>query len=117
MKKQEASTNTSNIIVALELAISRALWGEVIPSLREVILKWEPNQNLAKILFYHHGQITPSIQNHYSCIVTEVDAGYYGEQLNIDHEVIRLDYPQPLPKQEFVIYSRREPFENPTELD
>src|SRR5262245_44966939 len=100
------------LLTGLKLSINRALWGEVIPSLRKVLLKWKPGDETAWILFYHHGEITDAIEEHYSCIHTEVDADFLIDP-RIDFEVIRCDYPNPLPKEEYVIYVRKEPFEDP----
>jgi len=102
------------VLIELKLSIHRALWREVIPSLREVILKWEPGDEQAIIRFYHSGEITDEIESHYSCIHTEVDADFIDDP-KTDFEIIRCDYPNALPKQQHVIYSRKEPFADPTE--
>ncbi len=47
---------------------------------------------------------------------TEVHADYWGCSVNVDYEVIRSDYPELLPKEKFVVYLRREPFEDPLEV-
>ena len=100
------------LLRSLELSITRALWGEVIPSLRKVILKWQPGAETAWIMFYHDGEITEVIEEHYSCIVTEVHADFVCEPY-IDFQVICCDYPHPLPKEEYTIYVRKEPFVDP----
>ena len=98
--------------VRLRLSIQRALWGEVIPSQRQVMLKWQPGAETAWIMFYHDGEITDVVEEHYSCIATEVHADFVCEPY-IDFQVIRCDYPQPLPKEEHTIYIRKEPFVDP----
>ncbi len=100
------------IVRGLELSITRALFGEVIPSLRKVILKWEPGDEIAWIMFYHHGEVSAVIEEHYSCIATEVHADFPIDP-EADFEVIRCDYPNPLPKEKYTIYARKEPFVDP----
>lgn len=97
----------------LKLSVNRALWGEVIPSLRKVILKWHPGDETAWIIFYHNGKISDAIEDHYSCIHTEVEAEYLIDP-RIDFKIIRCDYPQPLPQEENTVYARCEPFTDPT---
>jgi hypothetical protein len=108
MKKEDAE-----LVASLKLSINRALWGEVIPSLREVVLKWQPEDDIARILFYHDGEINDAIEDHYSCIHTEVEADFVTEP-RIDFKILRCDYPNPLPKEKYVIFLRKEPFEDPT---
>lgn len=101
-----------DILTDLKLSAHRALWGEIIPSLRKVILKWQPEKETACIVFYHDGVITENVEEHYSCIHTEIHADFIS-QPNVDYKVIRCDYPFPLPKEEHVIYQRKEPFVDP----
>lgn len=101
-----------DLLRKLELSIGRALWGAVIPSLRKVLLKWKPGDETAMILFYHDGEVTDAVEEHYSCIHTEVDADFLIDP-RIDFKVIRCDYPHPLPQEQYIIYARKEPFEDP----
>lgn len=103
-------------ISEVELSIYRALLGEVIPSLREIAIIWKEAEELIFIYFFHDGQITTAIKDHYSCIVAEVDADYWGRPAWCNHEVIRCDYPTSIPKNEdlIVVYKRREPFTDPS---
>lgn len=97
----------------MKLSINRALWGEVIPSLRKVILDWNTGKETAYIKFYHDGVITPIIEEHYSCVHTDVEADFLIDP-KIDFKIIRCDFPNPLPNKEHIIYARKEPFVDPT---
>lgn len=100
------------LLTGLKLSINRALWGAVIPSLRKVYLKWKPGDETAMILFYHDGEVTDAVEEHYSCIHTEVEADFIVDP-RIDFKVIRCNYPHPLPQEPYIIYARKEPFEDP----
>lgn len=100
------------LLNSLELSINRALWGEVIPSLRKVILKWQPGDETAWIIFYHDGEINDVIEEHYSCIHTEVEADFLIEP-RIDFKIISSNYPSLLPQEKYTIYARKEPFVDP----
>lgn len=102
-----------NFLVSLKLSICRALWGEVVPSLRKVILKWQPGEETAWVLFYYHGAITEAVEELFSVIMTEVTADYHGRPIGVNHKIIRSDYLVPLPKEDHVIYLRKEPFVDP----
>jgi hypothetical protein len=102
----------TGILAELELSINRALWAEVIPSLRQVVLKWNLGDETAWIMFYHDGEINDAIEDHYSCIHTEVQADFVVDPM-IDFKIIRWDYPKPLPKERHLIYARKEPFVDP----
>lgn len=105
------------LLTRLRLSIQRALWGELIPSLRRVVLKWNPGNETAGIYFYHDGPpITDAIEEHYSCIHTEVRADFIVDP-EIDFKVIRFDYPSLLPKEQYVIYARKERFEDPKGIE
>lgn len=53
--------------------ISRALWNEVIPSLRQVSMQWDPEEKIMWILFYHDGPITDAIAEQYGYIDSLAD--------------------------------------------
>lgn len=59
-----------------------------------------------------YGEISDAIENHYSCIATEVHADFLTDP-DIDFNVIRSDYPNPLPKEEHVVYACTEPSVDP----
>jgi hypothetical protein len=92
--------------------ISRALWNEVIPSLRQVNMQWDPKEKIMWILFYHDGPITEAIQEHYRFIDSLADC-YPGFSIYTGYKIFRFDYPQPLPKNPFIVYARKEPFLDP----
>jgi hypothetical protein len=50
------------VINSVELSVNRALWGEVIPSLRKVSLEINSEENLVCINFYHHGEVTEGVE-------------------------------------------------------
>lgn len=92
--------------------ISGALQNEVIPSLRQVAMQWDPEEKIIWFLFYHDGPITDIIAKHYWYIDTWADCdGRKG--VKTSYKIIRIDYPQPIPKESFIIYARKEPFVNP----
>lgn len=94
----------------IEFSINKGLIGEIIPSLREVSFIWNPNKKIITILFYHDGEITPIIDDHYSLITSEADSCFFGRDVKLDHSVIRCDYPNALPKNDHIVYRRKEPF-------
>lgn len=100
------------LLTDLKLSTHRALWGAVIPSLRKVSLKWQPGDETAFIIFYHDGKISPVIEEHYACITVEVDADFIVDP-RIDFKVIRSDYPEKIPQENYTIYARQEPFQDP----
>lgn len=104
-----------DFILSVKLSIYRALWGEVIPSMRGIILKWKPGDEKVRIFFYHHGEITEAIESHYSSIMAEVEADYWGRPVTCEEEIIRCDPPTKVPTNEdFIVYLRKEPFVDPT---
>lgn len=100
------------ILRNLLLSVNDALLYKVIPSLREVILKWQPATEVAWIDFYHDGEINDAIEKHYKSIFTKVQANIStGPKINFN--IIRSDYPERIPKEKYVIYVRAEPFVDP----
>jgi hypothetical protein len=99
------------LLTELKLSIHRALWGEVIPSLRAVRLEWEPGCKEAYVIFYHNGEVTPTVEDHYSCILAEAAADF--AEPNLDMKIIRSDYPSLFSKEQYMIYARKEPFVDP----
>ena len=107
---------TESMMGSLKLTIHEALWGKVIPSLRGIILDWKSDTSQTTLLFFHNGEITEAIRNHYVAIYNDV-RNNFSVTPPLEYKIIRCDAPKLLPKQNFVIYIRREPFENPTDLD
>lgn len=102
----------------IKLSIFRAILDEVIPSMRAIYIAWKPGDKVAKIYFYHHGDINDAVQSHYSSIMAEVCGDcwkYKDELIDCDYDVVRLDYPNPLPRKGHtaVAYQRKEPFVDP----
>ncbi|HEY4831617.1 MAG TPA: hypothetical protein VIH61_03555, partial [Waddliaceae bacterium] len=95
--------------------ISRALWNEVIPSLREVIMEWDSQKNTICFYFYHDGPITQAVEKHYGHINRL--AHFQGPEIAVNtvYKIIRSDYPKCIPQREFVIYARKEPFVDPAD--
>ena len=115
MSNVQYSEADYKLMSAIKGSIYRALWGEVIPSMRGILLKWKPGDKVAWIYFYHTGEITDAIESHYSSIMAEVDADYWGVPVTADYEIIRWDPPKRVPTNErFIVYIRKEPFEDPT---
>ena len=103
------------VVVPFQRYISRALWNEVIPSLRKVIMERDSKKNTICFYFYHDGPITEAIKNHYDHINGLTQCHDLAIKVKIDHKIIRSDYPECIPKREFVIYSRKEPFIDPVD--
>jgi hypothetical protein len=95
--------------------INRALWHEVIPSLREVIMDWDNEKNTICFYFYHDGPVTEAVEEHYRYIARLAHFQGLEIEINMEYKVIRLDYPELIPQREFVIYSRKEPFVDPVD--
>lgn len=113
IQKDDTSQEELGITCALNSSMYRALKGEVIPSLRKITLRWYPEEGRAIFTFYHHGEVTDIIENHYSCIITEVHADFAFEYFQVDHEIEICNYPAPIPKGGHTVYLRKEPFEDP----
>lgn len=86
------------------LNMSRALWNEVSSTLRAVRLKW--NKDRVHIYFYYDGEISELDRESSECIATEFIASYYEYELIVD--IIRLDYPLPIPRDGYLVYYRSE---------
>lgn len=113
MERPSYTKDDHEFIDSIKWSIYRALWGEVIPSMRGIIIKWKPGDKKAWIYFYHQGEITEDIESHYSSIMCEVDADYWGRDIRADYEVIRCDSPEKVPLEAFIVYLRKEPFIDP----
>ena len=112
----DLSEEELELIDDIKLSTHRGLWGMVIPTLRKVTLQWDSQNKEFMIIFYHDGPITPSIEDHYSCVHCEVEADFVFDPRS-DYKIVRCDYPESLPKDEgYLIYLRREPFVDPTTI-
>jgi hypothetical protein len=93
------------------LEMNRALWGEVSPALRAARIDW--NEQTIHLFFYYDGEISEEDHESAECVATEVIASYPEYELQID--VLRWDYPQPVPASGELVYCRREPSSPATE--
>lgn len=111
------SEENREFLSSLQLSIDRALLGEIIPSLRSIGVIWDEAKETVHLLFIHDGKISEAINNHYSSIVAEIDADYWGRTAFCKHLVIEEIYPRPINKKKWTMtaYQRKEPFEDPKE--
>ncbi len=85
--------------------MNRALWGEVSRALRAARIKW--NDEEVHLFFFYDGEISEEDHESAECVATEFISCYPEYKLKID--IIRLDYPRPVPDEGELIYYRREP--------
>jgi|GEM_PF-3315396 len=109
------SPDEVDFINSIKLSIYRALWAEIVPTMRAIVLMWSPGDEKAWLYFYHDGYIEHvKIREHYASIMTEVDADYWGRDVWCDYQVIRCDYPQTIQTTPgILVYLRKEPFLDP----
>lgn len=85
--------------------MNRSLWGEVSPALRSVRVNWDCTTVF--LYFYYDGNISDEDNESAECIATEFISCYPEYQLEV--EILRLDYPKPIPQKEGeMVYMRRE---------
>lgn len=111
--KFQRTTEEEEVFASLKIHTYIALGGMVIPSLRCVAINWQPDQEEAKLVFFHDGLVDEPINWHYNCIEVEATSMrhplYKGEQI-----VMRLDQifacpvPMMLSKASEVVYLRKE---------
>ena len=106
----------NEVLPTIESGFLRVLIGEINPSLRGIAFDWDSENTLIFIYFFHDGEITSAIEDHYSCIEAEATTRFYYKNCLFSHDfkVIRIDYPKELPKDHSWIYCRKEPFEDPS---
>ncbi len=80
-----------NIISSVQLSIMTALFGEITPNLRAVILNVIGNS--IKIISYYDGIIDENLREDVSCMETEVMADF-SEEYEIEWKAVRLDFPE-----------------------
>lgn len=87
------------------LSLQRALLGEVFPSLRMLTVEWTCD----RVFFYAYvdGAISENDSESLSCISAEVAADYW-DDIEIDYEAIRIDYPAKITDSRTRVYHRRE---------
>ena len=103
-------------VASVELSIHKALLGEVIPSLRCIYIGWNPGDEKIRIYICHNGSINDATKDHYFRVMGKIETQTWKKQLGLIYEIIRCDYPEPIPKKDcFIItYERKEPFLNPS---
>lgn len=105
-----------DIFPIIELAFLRILIGEINPSLRGIAFDWDSDKTFVFIYFFHDGEITDAIEDHYSCLEAEATVHFYYKDCFFSHDfkVVRIDYPEQLPENHHWIYRRLEPFVDPS---
>lgn len=89
-----------------KLSIQRALLGNVTTNMRAITAGL--NEFDISLFFYYDGEINENDEETASEIETEVMADF-DDHYNIDVNLIRLDYPEPIKNSsEFCIYLRKE---------
>jgi len=100
----------------IQLEILKALLSEVNPSLRGVAFDWDSENKFALLFFYNDGDLTEAIEDHYSCIDNEASARFFFDNELIDHDfkIITLNRTSELPKHDYWVFLRKEPFVDPS---
>ena len=86
------------------LSLERGLLGEITPNLRAVTLKVEDRR--IDVRCYFQGEIAKEDRESMSCVKTELIADFPKDQVTL--EVVHLDAPAPIPKDDIGVYFRRE---------
>jgi len=86
------------------LCLNRALWGEVSPELRAAMIIWENKP--FHLYFFYDGKISKEDYQSAKRAALEVISSY--PKHKIDFDILRWDYPKPIPKEGELIYLRRE---------
>lgn len=87
------------------LSLQRALLGEVFPALRAVTVEW--SDKLVKFWAYVDGPIADEDLESLSVISAEVAADFWSG-VDVDYEVVRLDWPTPIEDSRTRAFRRRE---------
>lgn len=87
------------------LSLQRAMLGEVFPALRAVTVEWSPAA--VKFFAYVDGPLSEEDAESLSCISAEVAADFWSG-VDIDYEVVRVDFPKRVDDPRTRVYSRRE---------
>ncbi len=85
-------------------AAQMGLLYEVVPSIRGVAVDWQ--QKTILVYFYIDGEISEELREDCSCIGTEIVAHF--TEAKIDERIIRVDYPNVLPRHAYWVYLRYE---------
>lgn len=87
------------------LASFFGLSGEVFPALRALYVDWD--KELVYLYFYYDGEISEDDHESAECVATQIISHFSDHLLEI--EILRIDYPRPLPNAGILVYQRREP--------
>ena len=87
------------------LSLQRAMLGEVFPALRAVTVEW--SQVSVKFIAYIDGPLTDKDAESLSCISAEVAADFWSG-VDVDHEFVRLDFPEKINDARTRVFHRRE---------
>ncbi len=87
------------------MSMNRALLCEVAPALRAAKIHWAAKT--INLHFYYDGEISDEDRESAECVGTEVISDFPNYNLKI--EILRWDYPKPIPQDEgTTVYRRRE---------
>ncbi len=90
---------------AVLLSLQAAMLGDVFPALRAITVEW--SDTFVKFWAYVDGPLTEEDAESLSCISTEVIADFW-EDVEIEYEAVRLDYPTKITNERLFVYHRRE---------
>lgn len=97
--------------VLVLLSLQRAMLGEVFPALRAVTVAW--SHTAVKFFAYVDGPLTEEDAESLSCISAEVAADFWSG-VEIDYEVVRVDFPNRIEDTRPRVFHRREEATTPT---
>lgn len=86
-------------------ALQQALLGEVSSSLRAITVAFD--ETSIDFVAFYDGYISEGDKESMSCVETELLA-FFPETHSIKYELIRLDYPAPIPKDRLWVFYRKE---------
>lgn len=89
------------------LAMQTALLGIVAPSLRAVIVDFEPVTKVLYVRFYHHGEVSEELIALWNLAIVEASEDLVTKH-TLDKRIERLDFPQKIPFHGEYAYLRKE---------
>ena len=87
------------------LSLQRALLGEVFPALRAITVEW--SDSVVKFYAYVDGFLNEKDAESLSCVSAEVAADFW-DGVEIDYEIVRLDFPGKIVDERMRVFHRRE---------
>ncbi len=89
------------------LSMNTALLGSVSPALRAAMIQWKDKE--FHLYFYYDGEISEEDRESAECVAEEVISDFPRYKVNLD--IVRLDYPKPIPQEDRkAVYRRREEY-------